>query len=219
MPWNADWPVNTISVKANQVKGDQNTKYIQATMGTSVVGTNTTSTRDHFWNVGANEDGRHRFMQSPAFTVATVPADPVIGTGMDAVEYVKVTSGRAERFHRNTQGIYQHVPSFLSGTIVVPSEYTTIVALPINVYGEIFMFTNASGHKSTQSGFFRTTATICDGTAYAQSSNTGDTNKPDPRFNLIFATGANATDLNLKVKTSESSNGLTWNYRITYRTI
>ena len=89
MPWNSTWPVGSISVKANRVVGQQNTTYIETTMGNSIVGTNTTATRDHFWNVGTNEDGRHRFIQSPKFTVGGNPADPVLGTGMDGVRYIK----------------------------------------------------------------------------------------------------------------------------------
>src|SRR5690349_2957761 len=113
MPWNSNAPLGSVSVKANRTKLQENTTYIETTMGNTAVGINNSSVRDHFWNVGADEDGRHRFMQSPAFTEGGVDSDPVIGTGMDAVEYVKVTNGRAERFHRNAEGIYQHVPSFL----------------------------------------------------------------------------------------------------------
>ncbi len=215
MPWNADWPVNTISVKANQVKGDQNTKYIQATMGTSVVGTNTTSTRDHFWNVGANEDGRHRFIQSPAFTVATVAADPVIGTGMDAVEYVKVTNGRAERFHRNTQGIYQHVPSFLVGTHVITGSMTNMVSIPNNTYGEIFLFTTALGKGSGQAGFFKATSNVCESWSYGLRIQGGSTAK----YAVRFGNGSDASGLNIRVLADEASPNQTWNYRITYRAI
>jgi hypothetical protein len=215
MPWNSDWPVNTISVKANQVKGDQNTKYIQVTMGNSVVGTNTTSTRDHFWNVGANEDGRHRFIQSPAFTVATVAADPVIGTGMDAVEYVKTTNGRAERFHRNVQGIYQYVPSFLEGSVVVPDSYTNVVAVPANVYGEIFMYTTAMGELSTCVGFFRSNDVLNESWAlFYRIEGTGS-----GRSALRFGNGANASGLNIRARKSDGIAGQTWFYRITYRAL
>lgn len=114
MPWNTVFPLGSVSVKANRTIGQQNTTYIEVTMGNSIVGTNTTSTRDHFWNVGANEDGRHRFVQSPAFTVGLLPADPVLGTGMDSVLYSKlklaaesVAQQDVQPFFRNASAIMQ----------------------------------------------------------------------------------------------------------------
>lgn len=117
MPWNAVWPDGAVSVRANRTKGNQNTTYIDTTMGNSIVGTNTAATRDHFWNVGSNEDGRHRFVQSPAFTsTAPAPDDvyPVIGTGMDSVLFSKLltsTQSTAQQdvnpFYRNASAIMQ----------------------------------------------------------------------------------------------------------------
>lgn len=114
MPWNSTAPVGSISVKANRTILQQNTTYIETTMGNSIVGTNTVTTRDHFWNVGSDEDGRHRFMQSPAFTVGGLPVDPVIGTGMDSVMYSKlklaaeaVAQQDVQPFFRNSSAIMQ----------------------------------------------------------------------------------------------------------------
>jgi len=114
MPWNSTAPVGSISVKANRTILQQNTTYIETTMGTSIVGTNAVTTRDHFWNVGSDEDGRHRFMQSPAFTVGGLPVDPVVGTGMDSVMYSKlklaaeaVAQQDVQPFFRNSSAIMQ----------------------------------------------------------------------------------------------------------------
>ena len=114
MPWNSTSPLGSVSVKANKAPMQQNTTYIETTMGNSVVGTNAVTTRDHFWNVGTNEDGRHRFIQSPAFTVGGLPTDPVVGTGMDAVTYSKTktsTESTAQQdvqlFFRNATQIFQ----------------------------------------------------------------------------------------------------------------
>lgn len=114
MPWNSTFPLGSVSVKANKLIGNQNTTYIENTMGKEIVGTNTVTTRDHFWNVGSDEDGRHRFMQSPAFTVATLPEDPVLGTGMDAVWYAKlklvaesVSQQDVQPFFKNASAIMQ----------------------------------------------------------------------------------------------------------------
>ena len=63
---------------------------------------------DHFWNVGANEDGRHRFIQSSAFTVGGAAENPVVGTGMDGVTYLrsdKTNTPRVQGYYRNANGI------------------------------------------------------------------------------------------------------------------
>ena len=217
MPWNADWPVNTISVKANQTKGDQNMKYIQATMGiTKVVDqVNNGTELDHFWNVGANEDGRHRYINSLAYTVGGTPADVTIGTGMDGVLYLKTTNSSAEWFRRNSNNIYQLSPNFLSGTHVVTASYTNIIALPANVYGDVFMWQDAAGKTRGQTGFFKTNATICSAWAYGLKIQGGSTAK----YNVEFGKGSDSSGLNLRVVASEATAGATWNYRITYRAI
>src|SRR3954470_10223630 len=162
MPWNSTFPLGSVSVKANRVIGQQNTTYIETTMGNSIVGTNTNTTRDHFWNVGANEDGRHRFIQSPAFTVGAVAADPVIGTGMDGVLYLKsdgLASARIQGFYRNAQGIYQYLPAFITGTVTIngsgSGDWKTLSAVPAGSYGEVFMYLNSS-KSECQSGSFST---------------------------------------------------------------
>lgn len=215
MPWNSTAPLGSVSVKANRAIQQQNTTYIEVTMGNSIVGTNTNATRDHFWNVGSNEDGRHRFIQSPAFTVGAVPTDPVIGTGMDAVIYEKTILGRVQGFHRNAQGIYQHIPAFLTGTHVVTSSFTTITALPADCYGEIFMFTTASGANSGQAGFFKVTSGVCQAWSYGQRVQ-GDS---DATYPVRFGNGADASGLNLRVIADAAASGLTWNYRLTYRAV
>lgn len=216
MPWNSTAPLGSVSVKANRTILQQNTTYIETTMGNSVIGTNTNTTRDHFWNVGSNEDGRHRFIQSPAFTVGGNPDDPVLGAGMDGVKYIKTTNGRVEGFYRNAAGIYQYIPSFLSGTHVVTSSFTTVVAVPANVYGEIVMFrTTASGSTTGQTGFFKSDGTTCDSWSYGLRNQGGST----AVYNLRFGNGSDASGLNIRVRADESSQPHTWNYRITYRAI
>lgn len=90
MTWNSTFPDGTVSVKANKTIGQQNTTYIETTMGDSAEGSNAVTTRDHYWNVDADLDGRHRFIQSKAFQVGGSPTDPVIGTNMDTVLYPKL---------------------------------------------------------------------------------------------------------------------------------
>jgi hypothetical protein len=114
MPWNSTFPLGSVSVRSNETIGQQNTTYTEVTMGNSIVGTNTVTTRDHFWNVGANQDGRHRFIQSPGFTVGALPTDPVIGTGMDGVSFFKLLTAiqstaqqDVQPFYRNTTQVMQ----------------------------------------------------------------------------------------------------------------
>lgn len=218
MPWNSIWPDGASSVSANEIPGQQNTTYIETTMGNSVVGTNTTSTRDHFWDVGSNEDGRHRFIQSPAFTVGGVPTDPVIGTGMDTVRYAKTTNGRVEWFVRNVNGIYQDVPSVLTGTIAIPSTstFTNIVAVPANVYGDITMYYVLAGVAVTQKGYFVSTATTCAANAVVILAESGSTFS-----SLIFAnTVASISGLNIRARRGGSGTlSTTWTYIITYRAL
>jgi hypothetical protein len=220
MPWNTLWPDGAKSVKANGVTGRENTTYITNTMGSSPVGTNTTSTRDHFWNVGANEDGRHRFIQSPAFTsTAAAPddVDPVIGAGMDGVMYlreVNPTIGRVEGFYRNINGIYQFIPSYLTGTHNITSAFSDMVAVPANTYGEIFIFRDSASdpQHAGQAGFFRSNATVCQAWSYALGINNGtDTNS------IRLGNGVNASGLNIRVRTTDAASGNDWKYYVTYR--
>lgn len=216
MPWNSTWPVGNVSVKTNRTSGQQNTTYTETTMGNSVIGTNTVTTRDHFWNVGANEDGRHRFIQSPAFTVGSVATDPVIGTGMDGVRYLKTVSGRVQGFYRNAQGIYQYIPAFLSGSVVLPGTYADVVAVPANSYGQVAMYTTARGILSGVTAHFRSDATVVETWGLLQSNEASTTNNIAP---LKFASGTDATTLFIRARARDAAAGQTWNYRITYRAL
>lgn len=212
MPWNSTSPTGSISVKANRTPMQQNTTYIETTMGNSVVGTNTTSTRDHFWDVGSNEDGRHRFMQSPAFTVGAVATDPVIGTGMDGVLYLKTVSTddtTIQGFYRNAQGVYQYIPTFVSGSLSVTSTPQSFITVPQNVYGEIFFYLTGVNSNCIQYGVFHTTTTGVSCGAIPNTDSSGDTQK-----NLRISGG---TGFNISVRTDSDGIAGTWNYKVTYR--
>lgn len=218
MTWNSVWPLGTVSVKTNRTTGNQNTTYIETTMGNSIVGTNTATTRDHFWDVGANEDGRHRFINSPAFTVGAVPADPVVGTGMDAVLYLKTTNTRAEWFQRNASAIWQVTPSVKRGTINVPGNdnYITVTNVPANVYGEILFYTTNNTEDAGQNGFFRSNATIVESWSNELRKQSGTSGG----LSLKLGNGAQVSGLNIRVRRGGSPLGATtWNYIITYRSL
>lgn len=214
MPWNSTWPVGNASVKANESTGTQNTTYIKTTMGGDAVGTNTTSTRDHFWGLGSDEDGRHRFIQSPAFTVGGSPDDPVVGTAMDAVLYAKTTNSQSQWFRRNSDGIYQVSPNVLTGTKTVTSSYSTLVSVPANTYGDIFMYRTADTIYSGSKGFFKSNGTIVQSWGLYQGPR-----GQGASLALKFGNGADANLLNIQVRSESAQSGNSWNYIVTYRSL
>lgn len=226
MTWHATCPDGTRSVKANKAIIQDNTTYTEVTMGNSVVGTNTVDTRDHFWNVGSNEDGRHRFIQSPKFTVGGVATDPVLGTGMDGVTYIKedgLTPTRVQGFYRNAEGVYQYLPAFLTGTADLSGStgsYHTVVAVPNNVYGDIFMFReNSSGDFVAVTGFFRSRTSGGTPTVDAWAICNHIEVSGDARTALVFGCGSTASGLNIRARVDDGSASANWGYRITYRAI
>lgn len=94
MPWNSTWPDGTKSVKGNTTTGQQNTTY-----------TKTTLNNDHFWDIGVNEDGHHKFAQMLKVTAGAppVPADPALATGMDLVYYSKQKTSTESTVQQDVQ--------------------------------------------------------------------------------------------------------------------
>lgn len=224
MTWSSTAPLGSVSVKANRTILGNNTTYIENTMGKSVVGTNTNTTRDHFWaNVSANLDGRHRFIQSVGFTsTAVAPNDvyPVLGASMQTVFFPLLVKGEVHWHHKNINAntnIFQVTPAVKYGTVVISGSYVIVTDVPTNVYGEIFMYTNLQGKYSTVTGFFRSRASTSIVEAWALANLAH--NDSNPSAALKFANDAVATDLNIKARTEEASNGQTWNYIITYRAL
>lgn len=216
MPWNSTWPVGNISVKANRTLGQQNTTYIETTMGNSVVGTNTTTTRDHFWNVGSNEDGRHRFIQSPAFTVGGNPTDPVLGVGMNGVFYFKTVQARCEGFFRNAQGIFQVFPAIITGTVNITGtgsgDWKDLADIPAQSYGEIFMWQTSDG-SYIQQGVFASDDTSVRGFAQRQKL-TGESDSY-----MIALRNDISGSLKLQARRGDSGSGFSgsWTFIIMYR--
>lgn len=210
MAWSTLFPNGNLSVKANEALGQGNTTYIEETMGDDVVGTNTVTTRDHFWDVDPNLDGRHRFIQSPAFTEGGIPANPVVGTGMDGVNYLKTTNGSAQNFYRTSGGvIYQTSPNVLKGSVPLTINVTSdVVAVPDNCYGEIFMWADISSIRLIQKGIFSSSVTCFQsGLANGTSTNQGANN-------IQFLSAASS----LYIRAKPIFTG-TWHYIVTYRAV
>ena len=227
MTWNPVWPDGTVSVKANEATGVQNIAYIKSTMGGTAVGTNTVTTRDHFWNVDDDLNGRHRFIQSRGFVDSMGDADdPVLGTLIDSVLYAKTVStsvARVEWFSRNSSGIYQVSPSQDTGTVTnLTSSYQTVLAVPTDVYGEIWMYTTNIGANNkdryrTCKGIFRSDGTTVNSWTIplAVQAISAD----DPKSGVKFGNGTESSGLDIRVRLDDATSGLNWNYIVTYRAL
>lgn len=205
MVWNSSWPDGTQSVKQNEAPGQQNTTYIETEMN-----------KDHFWDIGADEDGRHRAvnMENYADTAVGAPTDPTIATGMDGVMYLKTTSGRVQGFYRNASGIYQFIPAFLTGTSALTTAgFTNIVAVPDNTYGQIFIWRQGN-NKDVSFGSYIAQSGVCQ----AISAETLFDGNSTPTVAVVYGNGTNASGLNIRGKVLGGSNG-TYEYRIMYWTM
>lgn len=217
MTWNSTWPDGGQAVNTNRPTGQQNTTYIEETIGNQAIGTNTNpqTAKDHFWNLG-DYSGHHRFVQMPAFIDnAASPADPVLWPLMNGCMYVKTTNSVDTGYYRNGSNIYEFIPTYKTGTHVITSSYTDLTTIPNNVWGEIFMWTTANGNHRMQSGSFRSTNNVAEGWSYML----GIEGTNDAGVNVKLGNGAQASGLNIRVRTIEAASGNTWNYRITYRAI
>lgn len=216
MPWNTTFPDGTKSVKANELPGQQNTTYIETTMGNTANDlAYSTSQQDHFWNVGTDYSGHHRFIKSPAYTVGGIATDPgpALGTGIGGILYLKTINNQVQGFFRNSSTIYQYIPAFLTGTVNITSTstYVTIIPIPQNVYGEIFIWENNT--RNIQSGSFMSNSTIVEG-----FSNTINIKAEGDNGWTELLNGTGAVDLNLKIRRDKGASA-NYTYRIIYRAI
>jgi hypothetical protein len=227
MVWNSVWPIGNISVKDNRAPGQQNTTYIETNMGGTANNiAYTTATKDHFWNQGADLSGHHRFFKAPGFTVGGVPANPGdpgdggLGTSIDGIMYLKTAStsiARVEMFYRNGQGIYQIGPSYQTGTVTIAGNtIQTIVAMPANVYGHIFMVYDADKSLCCE-GIVSSSAGQTRGfTSRVRSSSSGF-GSFDYAVELL---NDPAGGLNLRCRQGDGSSGAVdgvWTWYLTYR--
>lgn len=141
MTWSAASPNGALSVKDNRTQMNTNLVYIEDAMGVDVVGTNAATTRDHFWAVDTNLDGHHRFIKSPAFVDGLgAPADPVVGTSMDGVEYFRKKTAAESPSNEDCNPFFRNATSIMqllgiramvvwngSGTIVYSHNVASVV--------------------------------------------------------------------------------------------
>jgi len=222
MSWNAASPNGSLSVKNNRTQMNNNNTYIETTMGNVPNDSAySTSLQDHFWDVGNDYSGHHRFIKSPAFTVGGIPTDPGstgLGTGMDGILYLKTTNSRVQGFYRNIQGIYQYIPAFLSGSVSITStsSFVNVAAVPANVYGDIsiWKFTNNANPALSDLEIQTASFVSNNNTVHAFSNRIKQQGVSDDYF--IEFSNKSTVDLNIKARLNDGASG-TWNYRITYR--
>lgn len=225
--WHSTWPVGGQTVKANRAPGAENTAYIESKMNSIAIGTNPTTLTDHFWNLGDDLSGHHRFMKLPAFTTgtpATTADNPAYGTGIDGVIYLRTCSAnepRKEVFYRRGFGagdetIYQVSPSVKSGqtSITLTSTFVTLMTLPKNVYGDIYIWLD--GTRKIQTGHF-----ISDNAVAAVVEGFSDRLKQvgtsDDYF-IELLNGSGAVDLDLKARRGSGASG-DYNWIVTWRVL
>lgn len=90
MAWRTTAPDGSKSVKDNETILQDNTTYTETTMN-----------YDHYWNIGSNEDGRHKYVNMPNQASA-----PSISTGMNGILYA-LENVSTQPYFRNNDSIMQ----------------------------------------------------------------------------------------------------------------
>ncbi|HUU86261.1 MAG TPA: hypothetical protein VMX17_00740 [Candidatus Glassbacteria bacterium] len=194
MVWTSLSPDGTKSVRTNVPVMLDNTEYTETTLNV-----------DHYWNIGADEDGHHKQVKMPKSA-----ADITLGTGIDGGIYLKeAASGTVQGYYRNVVNVYQFIPAFLTGTSALTSSNSTIIAVPNNTYGNIIVFRTGTS-DSSQLGWFVASG----GQVRAYSCGTEKTSSSSTTYNVKFANGS-GNGLNIRGRTDQASAD-TYNYRITY---
>jgi hypothetical protein len=197
MAWSSVSPDETLSVSANSTPMKANTTYIETTMN-----------NDHYWNIGADEDGHHKQVQSPKLA-----ADLTLSAGMDGGMYLKeTTGGRTAGFYKTKISpgvftVYQFIPSFLSGTFTPTELHSNIVAVPNSTYGNIYMYKN-DGSNTGVNGFFKAAGGVCQ--SYSMQLTIGGSSS------VVLEFKNNNSDLNIKAKLAASGVAGEYQYRIVY---
>ncbi len=166
--------------------------------------------RDHIFNdtlVANDNSGTHRQV---TLTARATPGS--LPTGTNGIFYSKLVSSLGELFwYDGTSEIQISTYTVLSGTVAVTSAFSTIVAIPANKFGEIYLYKG----RFIQAGAFVSDGTVVNGYSYAEKYVSGS--GASQILELAFD-GNGASALNLRVKNpSGSSFDGTWTYKVYYR--
>lgn len=125
MAWSSNSPDVTKSVSTNGAPMLANTVYTETKMNI-----------DHFWNIGDDEDGHHKFAQMPKYedgAVAT-PTSPTIAAGMDLAYFARLKTAieataqqDVQPYIRNASAIMQVLGIRACGVFNVAGGVSTTV--------------------------------------------------------------------------------------------
>ena len=124
MPWNSTAPDGTKSVKENETIIQANTTYTETELNI-----------DHFWSIGADEDGHHKYAQMPKYTDGAVatPTSPTLDAGMDLAYFSRLktateatASQDVQPYARNASDIMQILGIRSCGVIDVTAGVASI---------------------------------------------------------------------------------------------
>ena len=106
MVWSSTSPEGSLSVATNVPIQLANTAYTEATLNL-----------DHYWNIGAGEDGHHKWVQNVATNIAdpTVATNATLANGLDSVYYSRFKVEAESTNNRDCQ------PFFINETGVGPT--------------------------------------------------------------------------------------------------
>ena len=198
MIWNPTSPDGTVSVKANTLPMQQNTTYTKDTLNV-----------DHYWNESPSTlDGLHRKVH-----MTTEASDITLaGDATGGIFLKEATGGTIQGFYINAINTYQFIPSFLTGFVSLTSgsAYQTIVAVPDETYGLIYMFRTGTSDTG-QSGFFKCSG----GTCQTYGNLIEKAGSSTSVYNVKFGNVGEAIGLNIR---GHRVGGSTQNYqyRVTY---
>jgi len=140
MGWHETAPVGTNTVKANESTLNDNTVYTETEMN-----------KDHFWNIGGDEDGHHKFAQMPKYTdgaIATPTSPTLVGSadlayfarlktaaeapgGADVQPYIRNASATMQLLGIRAMGVF----TVAGGLIVMQYSHNLDAANPVTFQG------------------------------------------------------------------------------------
>ena len=154
MPWNLNWPDGTQAVKNNRPTGQQNTAYIQTELN-----------KDHFWNIGVDEDGHHKWAQMVATndTNKALPTNAVNATGMDLTYFTRYKTSAESTAQQDSQpfavaqssvipfpqavlqllgiramAVFNHVAGNVAQSIVYQHNVSSVTRIADGTYGVVY---------------------------------------------------------------------------------
>lgn len=162
--------------------------------------------KEHKFNLtAAADDGVHLQASMPNQTL-----NPAIPAGANGIWYVSGGDG----YYKNTIGNNQ-IPNTLSGTTALTTSISTVVAVPANSYGDVYMFFVTGGVEYHCFGSYYANASTC----WAYSNQMREQGGSSGRVDVILGNGSDVLGLNLRARTASSSGNGTYIYRVLYRLI